>query len=55
MLVSVQDKIDTILDEDGLEGSLAFRAWRRADVPRTMASNDDPGSLLAIHSSKIRL
>ncbi len=55
VLVAMKDKIDAVVNEDGLESGLAFGANRVADVPRAVAGSNNPGSLLAVDSNEILL
>lgn len=55
VLVAVEHEVDAILNQDRFEGSLALSANRRANVPGTVASCNNPGCLLAIDSGEILL
>lgn len=55
VFVAVEHEVDAVLDQDGLEGSLALSANRRANVPGTVASCNNPGCLLAVDSGEILL
>jgi hypothetical protein len=53
--VAGQDKVNPVLQKERLEGSLAVSAARCADVPRAMATGNDPRGLLAVDRGEVPL
>jgi hypothetical protein len=55
MLVTMEDEVDTVLEQERFKYWLAFYALRGTYVPRTVTSCDDPGCLLAVNRGEIFL
>jgi hypothetical protein len=53
--VAREHQVNAVLEEEGLEGSLAVGAARGADIPRAVAASNNPRGLLSVNRGEILL